>query len=194
MTNTSPSGEKEITSQKEPGIKDPKEGITNIGTGTPDTKKKHRYILLTVLLVILVIGIILVITVSTLSIDLQLAPLGGVSYPYTTTYSVEMEEGIPHDIGGIKIVFLSIDDEIFLRIGEEKVKMETGEKKTITERRAKITTLGFPVLDTNYMIVAQYLGMSGKNANFHISLKTSEQVPGYLIDRILPGDIRAVPV
>lgn len=194
MTDIHPEKENEITSQKESGINEAKEETNNNGTVSPDKKKKHHYIILTIFLAILVIGVILFIMVSSMSIDLKLAPLNGVSYPYTTTYSVEMEEGVPHYVGDIKIVFLSVDDEIFLKIGDEKVRMEIGEKKTITERRAKITTLGFPILDTNYMILAQYLGMSGKNANFHISLKTSEQVPGYLIDRILPGDIRAVPV
>jgi len=105
-----------------------------------------------------------------------------------------MEEGVAHEIGGIPIVFISVDDEIFLKVGEEKVRMEIGEKKKITERRAKITTLGFLVFDTNFMILAQYLGMSDTDAIFHISLKTSEQVPGYLMDRILPADITAVPV
>ncbi|GEM_PF-1449246 len=158
------------------------------------TKKKHHYLILAGLLVVVAIAVIFAITISTMSVNLNFPPIAGVSYPYTTTYSVEMEEGVAHEIGGIPIVFISVDDEIFLKVGEEKVRMEIGEKKKITERRAKITTLGFLVFDTNFMILAQYLGMSDTDAIFHISLKTSEQVPGYLMDRILPADITAVPV
>ncbi|MBN1166215.1 MAG: hypothetical protein JXA44_03695 [Methanospirillaceae archaeon] len=168
-------------------------------TGLTEPKKsgrlqKRHYLLICTGLIVLVIVLLFAASLATTTIQLQLPATGGVTYPYTTTYGIEMQEGMTHTIGDINILFLAIDDEIFLSIGDEKVRMEIGEKKKITERHATIKTLGFVLFDSNYMILAQYLGMTGDNAKFHITLKTSEQIPGFLLERILPAEISAVPV
>lgn len=183
------------------GLTDPEKSQTsgNADTGLTETKKsgrlqKRHYLLIFAGIIVLAIVLLLAASLATTTIELQLPATGGVTYPYTTTYGIEMQEGITHTIGDINILFLAIDDEIFLSIGDEKVRMETGEKKKVTERHATIKTLGFVLYDANYMILAQYLGMTGDNAKFHITLKTSEQIPGFLLERILPAEISAVPV
>jgi hypothetical protein len=68
-----------------------------------------------------------------------------------------------------------------------------GEERLISERRAVIKALGIPVADTNYQMYVRFLGIQGKNIHFYLTIKTSSQIPQFLIDRILPLEIQARP-
>ena len=73
-------------------------------------------------------------------------------------------------------------------------KIEIGENKLISERRAIVKTLGMTIVDTNFQIFLNYRGLSDqKTANFYLSVKTSQQVPQFIVNLLLPRDIQAVP-
>ncbi|MFA5296424.1 MAG: hypothetical protein WC382_13035 [Methanoregulaceae archaeon] len=146
------------------------------------------------LAVIVLIIVFILAAVLTLSVQPDLPPESGAVYPYTTTYQVLLPDGQPIAIAGTTIIVLTVDDELFLRIGDQNEKFVVGQTKTISERKAVFRSLGFSILSTNYRIDTTYLGRSGDRADFFLIIRTSRQVPSFLIDRILPGEIRARPV
>jgi hypothetical protein len=54
--------------------------------------------------------------------------------------------------------------------------------------------MGLPVIETDFQITLTYLGSTGKNANFDMSVKTSTQVPEMVIRHIIPSSMNAQPV
>lgn len=142
-----------------------------------------------------VAAILLVILAAVLTVSVQpdMPAERGASYPYTTTYAVLIPEGKVIQIAGLPIITLTAGDEMILKIGDRSEKFVTGETRTISERRAEFRVLGLPVLSTNYLIEAMYRGRAGSNADFFLIIRTSGQVPSFLIERILPPEIQARP-
>ncbi len=68
-----------------------------------------------------------------------------------------------------------------------------GQTRTISERKAVCRILGAEILSTNYKIDATYIGRLGIHAEGYLIVSTSDQVPSSLIERILPGEIKAHP-
>jgi len=159
--------------------------------GAGRTREKNRTIALAVIALVV---IVILAAVVTLSIQADLPPEPGAVYPYTTTYQVLLPDGQPIAIAGTTIIVLTSDDELFLRIGDQNEKFVVGQTKTISERKAVFRSLGIGILATNYRIDATYLGRTGNRADFFLIIRTSEQVPSFLIERILPREIQARPV
>jgi hypothetical protein len=159
----------------------------------PGTQKKvHRnYLIVGTILGILVILIIA--AFLTLSVKADLPPDPGTGYPYTTTYAVLIPDGLPIRIAETPILVLTSGNELIMKIGDQNEKFVAGQTKTISERRAEFRALGIPLLSTNYLIEATYRGRSGPNADFFLIVRTSRQVPSFLIERILPAEIQARP-
>jgi len=73
-------------------------------------------------------------------------------------------------------------------------KLDVGENKLISEKRAVVKTLGITVVDTNFQIYLTYRGLSDQEtANFFLAVRTSEQVPQFIVNLLLPKNIQAVP-
>jgi len=167
-----------------------------VSTGSPapeKPEKKHAYLPIALAIIILS-SVFVLAAVLTISVQPDLPPSPGAVYPYTITYQVLLPDGEPVSIAGTPIIVLTADDELFMKIGEQNEKFVVGETKTISERRAVFRSLGLEVLATNYRIDANYRGRAGSHADFFLIIRTSEQVPSFLIERVLPGEIQARPV
>lgn len=160
--------------------------------GPEQSKKKQSRLLVAGGILAIVIILILAAFLS-ISVEPDLAPDQGATYPYTTTYAVLIPEGKLIQIAGTPIIALTAGDEMILKIGDKNEKFVIGQTKTISERRALFKVLGVSLLSTNYRIEATYRGSVGSNADFYLIIRTSKQVPSFLIERILPAEIQAQP-
>ncbi len=88
---------------------------------------------------------------------------------------------------------LTAGDELLMKIGDNNEKFVIGQTKTISEHRAVFRVFGLDTLSTNYKIDATYRGLVGDHADFYLIVRTSDQIPSFLIERILPGEIQARP-
>ncbi|MCQ1537519.1 hypothetical protein FTO68_00725 [Methanocalculus taiwanensis] len=159
----------------------------------PEEKKKKssKLKIIGVLVLILLIGVIAIF--ATLNVTMY-APVQGQSYPYTTTYNVWFPLGKTVTVGGIDMVALSTQDEMMIAVDGQTQKLVVGEDKLISERRAVVKTLGITVIDTNFQIYLTYRGLSDpQTANFFLAVRTSKQVPQFIVNLLIPKEISAVP-
>jgi len=146
-----------------------------------------------VLIGIIVLAII-VIAAAILSFTVTMVDTEpGASYPYTTTYAVSFPEGEAVNIGTTRFIALSYQDEMVADIDGIREKLVIGDERQFAERRARITTLGLPIIDTNFRITLRYTGARDNRANFDLTVQTQKQVPEFIIKRLLPASIDARP-
>lgn len=138
-----------------------------------------------VLIIILMAAAILTLTVTTVN------PEQGATYPYTTLYAVSLPEGEAVSIGTTRMVVLSFENEMLADVDGNREKLVIGEERQLAERRARITTLGIPVLETNFQIGLKYKGVLDKRAFFDLTVQAQKQVPEFIISRLLPVSIDA---
>ena len=156
----------------------------------PEKKKGH---LRWVLYAVVVILIILAAAYLTIGVVISEAPPAA-SYPYTTTYQVFLPNSQVVTIGNSEIIAIPTDDQVTLSINKVPTTMSVGQTKTIQERRALITALTAKVMDFDFRVDATYQGRSGDTSRFYLAFRTSQQVPSFLISRLLPPDVQAQPV
>jgi hypothetical protein len=141
--------------------------------------------------------IVLVLVIATLAIfTLTVAVLeskAGTQFPYTTNYRVTLPDGQPVTIGNSHILVTSYNDELLADVDGTKEKLVVGQQRVISPRHAQVTVMGVPVIDTDFQITLTYLGSTGKNANFDMSIKTSTQVPEFVVRRLIPPSMNAQP-
>jgi flagellar basal body-associated protein FliL len=145
-----------------------------------------------ILIAIIVLALIIAAAAFlTLSVSVtSVAP--GNALPYTTNYGVSFPEGQTVTIGNTQISVLSYQGEIISDIDGDRQKLEVGQERAISERRAKVTTLGvITLMDTNFQINLTYKGDRDNRAYFDLAVHTSKQVPDYLIRLVLPSEIDA---
>jgi hypothetical protein len=118
---------------------------------------------------------------------------GSTVYPYTTTYEVVFPTSERVQIGNVEILAIPFQDKVSLTVNKEPEEILLGETREISARKATISTLGIPMMGFDFRVFAEYRGMVGKDAKFYLSIKTSDQVPTFFIDRILPSSIKARP-
>jgi hypothetical protein len=138
------------------------------------------------------IVLLLLAAYATISLE-QSIPYAGATYPWTTTYDVLFPDGKQVYIGSTSLMALSYQDEVIIDVDGDREKMVIGEERLISERRAVIRALGIPIADTNYQMYIKFLEVQDKNIKFYLTIKTSQQVPQFLIERILPSEIQARP-
>jgi hypothetical protein len=187
-----PAPEEKPKPAPEPTVSHEKETIHEIRyMDKPEKKKSSKLKIIGVLILILLIGAVAVF--ATLNVTMY-APVEGQTYPYTTTYDVWFPLGKTVNVGGIDMVALSTQDEMLIAVDGQTEKLDVGEDKLISVRRAVVKTLGITVVDTNFQIYLTYRGLSDQEtANFFLAVKTSEQVPQFIVNLLLPKDIQAVP-
>lgn len=142
--------------------------------------------------VIALIIIILVAAFLTISVTTTTAPESA-GFPYTTTYSVTFPEGETITIGNSHILVLSYNNEMVGDVDGDREKLVVGEDRIIAPRHARVTTLGIPILDTDFQIIMKYKGASDNRAFFDLIVKTEKQFPDLLLRRLLPKEIDARP-
>ncbi|MCP1716160.1 hypothetical protein J2T58_002035 [Methanocalculus alkaliphilus] len=156
----------------------------------PETKNGNLKIIGVIILILL---LLIVAAFATLNVSIY-APVSGATYPYTTTYDVWFPLGKTVEVAGMDMVALSTADEMLISVDGVTEKIEVGENKLISEKRAVVKTLGQTIFDTNFQIYLNYRGVSDpRTANFFLSVRTSEQVPEPVIKLLIPREIQAVP-
>lgn len=175
---------------------------TEKGTGTEKGKEKTvekkevtkkggglRWILYAAVVII----VILAAAFLTIAVVISEAPPAA-SYPFTTTYQVFFPASQVVTIGGSEIIAIPNGDQVTLSINKQPSVMSVGETKTIQERRAVISVLFMKVMDFDFRVDATYQGRSGDTTQFYFAFKTSQQVPSFFIERLLPAGVQARPV
>ncbi len=155
-------------------------------------KKRRGWIAAGVILIIAIIVVSAAYLSITVNPDLPAPP--DAVLPYRATYQVLIPEGQDLAIGNTDILILSTGPELTMKIGDRRESFVAGQTRTITERAALVTILGFRIFEMTYRIDATYQGMTGNQADFFLIVSTSQPVPDILIQRLLPGQIQLRPV
>lgn len=147
-------------------------------------------------LILLVVFAIIVLVAAYLTLSVSIYNSSpGISLPFTTKYGVSFPQGQPIKIGNTHINVLSYQNELISDIDGDRQKLEVGGDRTISERRAIITTLGvITLMDTNFQINLNYKGDRDNRAYFDMMVHTSQQVPDMLVKQLLPPDMDARPI
>lgn len=160
--------------------------------GKTETGKKRSRLRLLIYAAALVL-ILVTAAYLTIGVVISEAPAAA-SYPYTTTYQVQIPSSETVKVGNAEILAIPTGDQVTLSINKEPKVMSVGETRTIQERRAHITALSLGLMDFDFRVEATYQGQSGNSALFALAFRTSEQVPSFLIERLLPPNVQARPV
>ena len=137
----------------------------------------------------MVIAVLAVFTLTIAVLDTK----AGTEFPYTTTYHVTLPDGQPITIGNSHILVTSYNNELIADVDGTKDNLTVGQQRVLSARHAQITVAGLPVLDTDFQITLTYKGSTGDNANFDMTVRTSNQIPEYVISRLIPPSMNAQP-
>ena len=163
-------------------------------TNTPESKGKPGWSTGTKVLVGIVVLVLVVATLAVFTLTVAvLESHAGTEFPYTMNYRVTLPDGKPVSIGSSHILVTSYNDELIADVDGTKEKLTVGQQRVISPRHAQVTVLGIPILDTDFQITLTYLGSTGSNANFDMTIKTSKQIPEFIIRRLIPPEMNAQP-
>ncbi|MGC9436210.1 MAG: hypothetical protein ACP5C4_09095 [Methanomicrobiales archaeon] len=130
----------------------------------------------------------------TLSVNADLPPTAGAGYYYPAKYDVQFPQGRSVDFAGTTITAAGTGDRVILTVGGGLgQEMAKGEPRTIAEKRALVKIFGITLLDTNYkasLTFRGYLPSVNKN-DFLLEVITQKDIPGFLLDMIIPQDVNA---
>lgn len=144
-----------------------------------------------------VVGLIIVIILAgwfTMSLEPALPAKSGVVYPFTTTYDMQAPDGQSLMIGNTAFLALIDGNAVRLKVGDSVSTLAVGDTKIITEKRAVVKMFGITVFDTNYRMDATYRGSVSGNPDFYLIVKTTSPIPQFLIDRMLPSELKITAV
>jgi hypothetical protein len=147
-------------------------------------------VLVGIIALIAIVSVIAVVTLTVAVIDSQT----GTSFPFSTSYRVSLPDGEQVTIGNTKIVVLVIGNEVDTSVDGAKERLAIGQERVISPHYARISALGIPLIDTDFQITLKYLGASGNNAQFDMTVKTSRQIPEMVIRRLIPANMNAQPI
>jgi hypothetical protein len=156
-------------------------GIMGWSTGTKA--------LVGIVVLVIVVAMLAVFTLTIAVIDTKT----GTEFPYTTTYHVTLPDGQPVTIGNSHILVTSYNNELIADVDGTKEKLVVGQERVISPRHAQVTVVGVPVIDTDFQITLIYRGSTGDTANFDMTVRTSKQMPEYVISRLIPPSMNAQP-
>jgi hypothetical protein len=145
------------------------------------------------LAVIAIVAILAVAAFATLTVTMTPVSASA-SYPYKVTYDVLFPAGKEVRIGNVDIIAIPFADKVSLYVNQQAEELEVGETRDLSAKHASISTLGTPMMEFDFKIIGTYRGMVGSRADFYLEFQTSRQVPTFLIDRLLPGEVEARPV
>ena len=151
---------------------------------------KGGKILTGIILLVFLIGVLAALTLTIGIMEKE----SGTSFPYITTYRVTLPDGEAVTIGSSRIIVMSVGNEMVADVDGTREKLTAGQERVINPRHAQITVMGVPLLETDFQISLKYLGTTGKNANFDMTVKTSQQVPEMVLRRLIPANMNAQPV
>ena len=146
-------------------------------------------VLVGIIVLVVVIAVLAVFTLTIAVIDTK----AGTEFPYITTYHVTLPDGQPITIGNSHILVTSYNNELIADVDGTKDNLTVGQQRVLSPRHARITVVGLPVLETDFQITLTYKGSTGDNANFDMTVRTSNQIPEYVIGRLIPPSMNAQP-
>jgi len=161
--------------------KTPESGKNGWSTGTK--------VLVGIIALVIVIAVIAVVTLTVAVLETR----AGTEFPYTTNYRVTLPDGEPISIGSSRILVTSYNDELIADVDGTREKLVIGQERVISPRHARVTVAGLPVIDTDFQITLTYLGSTASGANFDMTVKTSTQVPEFIVRRLIPSAMNAQP-
>jgi hypothetical protein len=147
----------------------------------------------TKILIGVIVGIIIVIIAAVL-LTFSLTVTTGVSgenLPYVTHYNVALPDGEAVMIGSSRIAVMAYNNSVTTDVDGNREQLVVGQTRVISPRHAKITVLGIPLYNADFQFTLQYLGSTGTTDNFDLTVKTSQQVPTFLLDRLMPASVNA---
>jgi len=157
------------------------EGLKGVSRGTK--------ILVGIVIAIVLVALIAVFTLTIAVMETE----AGTNFPYVTSYKVTLPDGEPVSLGNTRIAVMTYGNEVVADVDGTKEKLVVGQQRVITPHTARIAALGIPLLDTDFQITLTYLGQTGNNANFDLTVKTSKQVPEIALRRLIPANMNAQP-
>ncbi|QSZ67316.1 hypothetical protein RJ40_07285 [Methanofollis aquaemaris] len=143
-----------------------------------------------------VFGLLLLLAVAaafTLQVEFG-DPTPGSTYPYTVTYNVWFPDGEPVTVGNVKMMVLSYGDELILDVNGNREKIVVGQESEVAEHHAGMKIFGVTLLSTDFKMLMKYQGLVEGKANFFLTVKTSRQIPEFIINLLLPREIQAQPM
>jgi len=179
-----------VTEEKKP----PEEKKPDAPPPAPEKKPGH----LKRNLLILLVGIIVVFAAGALTFEFDPdLPASSESFPFTASYDVLFPQGQSVDFAGTYITATGTGDRVIISVaGQEGYEMKVGETRTFASpKRVVVKIFGITLLDSSYTIDAEFRGFvpsAGKN-DFYMIIKTSEQLPQYLVNELMPDEVNARP-
>lgn len=146
----------------------------------------------TILIVAGAAVVLILATFFTLGVTFTDSP-GAMAYPYTTTYDVIFPNSEKVQLGNVEILAIPSAESVTLSVNKQREDIALNEVKEISARRAIVSALGIQILKFDFKVLAEYRGMVGTDARFYLSVKTSDQMPEFIIGRLLPSNIQARP-
>ncbi|MDN7025880.1 hypothetical protein FGU65_13480 [Methanoculleus sp. FWC-SCC1] len=161
-------------------------------TGAAKPEKKRRGLKIAVG-VLVVIAVLVVAAMATLTI-VTTPSNSAAAYPYTVTYDVLFPNSEVVKLGNVEILAIPQADKVTLSVNKQPTELPIGEEHEISAMHAVISTLGMQILEFDFKIDGVYRGMVGDRADFYLMVRTSTQIPSFLIDELLPRNVDARPV
>jgi hypothetical protein len=144
----------------------------------------------------IIAGLVIVIAVAAVLTFTMTVTTGtsGVSLPFETHYSVSLPDGNAVTIGSSRIAVMAYNGSVITDADGNREQLAVGQTRIISPRHATISVFGLPVYSADFQITLQYLGSSGSRDNFDLTVATSQKIPSFLLDRLVPSSVKATPV
>ncbi|MFA5331453.1 MAG: hypothetical protein WC342_03660 [Methanoregula sp.] len=137
-------------------------------------------------------GIIIVVVAAILTFTVEVSDnVTGKSLPHETHYNVALPDGEAVTIGSSRIAVMAYGDSVTTDVDGNREQLVVGQTRIISPRHAVISMLGIPIYQTDFQINLQYLGSSGTKDNFDLTIKTTQSIPTFLLDRLMPASVNA---
>ncbi|WP_067047471.1 hypothetical protein [Methanofollis ethanolicus] len=138
--------------------------------------------------------LVILVAAAAFTLDVEIGdPTPGATYPYMTTYNAWFPDGEPVTIGNVRMMVLSYDNELILDANGNREKLVVGDEKEVAEHHASMKVFGVTLLSTDFKMLMKYRGLVEGKENFFLSVKTSRQVPEFVVGLLLPKEIQAQP-
>ncbi|MBT8508882.1 hypothetical protein AZH53_10750 [Methanomicrobiaceae archaeon CYW5] len=141
--------------------------------------------------------IVLVAALLSFSVSMNL-PSTAESFPFISTYDVRMPQGTPVEFANIPVTVSGTGEKVIVSIaGGLGTELQVGDQITFSDpRRVNIRIFGITLLETDYQVIAEFRGYipQTQQNDFYVAVMTTDPLPGWAVDVILPDNVEAYPV
>ena len=115
----------------------------------------------------------------------------GVDLPFVTHYAVSLPDGDTVTIGSSRVAAMAYNGTVITDADGNREQLVTGQTRIIKPRHATISIFGVQIYSADFQITLQYLGSTGSKDNFDLIVASSEKLPSFILDRLLPPSVSA---